>query len=186
MLWNYEISKLKALVRKELGAGMNTHNEHVRLSVLSCLETGAKMMWRNQWPILCVEVTLEKYMSLRVNESFKVPAFFFWRTTCHYIQEDKKGLATDTKANKLKQQKQKQKYQSQTKSNKNENTRHQTKHTLIQTLTRTLNAKWSHMLWNSLQKDNAVGEVTLCECVFLDNGKPLCRHMCWLSCIGYE
>jgi len=49
-------------------------------------------------------------------------------------------LATDTKANKLKQQKQKQKYQSQTKSNENENIRRQTKHMLIQTLTRTLNA----------------------------------------------
>jgi hypothetical protein len=37
---------------------------------------------------------------------------------------------------------------------------------LIQTLTRTLNANWSRMLWNSLQRDNAVGEVTLCERFF--------------------
>jgi hypothetical protein len=64
---------------------------------------------------------------------------FFPRTTFHYIQEDKR-LATDTKANKLKEQKHRQKYQSQTKSNENENIRRQTKHMLIQTLTRTLNA----------------------------------------------
>jgi len=82
-------------------------------------------------------------MGLRVNESFKVPACFFplknVQATCHYIKEDER-LATDTKANKLKEQKQKQKYQNQTKNNKNENIRRQIKHTLTQTPSRTLNA----------------------------------------------
>ena len=47
-------------------------------------------------------------MGLRVNESFKVPAFFFFEELHAIIFRRIKGLATDTKANKLKQQKQKQ------------------------------------------------------------------------------